>query len=127
MRLVILETPYAGDIERNVAYARLCLRDCLARGESPIASHLLFTQPGVLDDANPDERALGIAAGHAWYRVASLCAAYVDFGMSEGMQRGLAVARAKRVRIETRRLWPCEMDAVSGEHEEAATKTGVVS
>lgn len=106
MKLVILETPYAGDIERNLAYARLCLRDCLARGESPIASHLLLTQPGVLDDADPDERALGIAAGHAWYRVASLCAAYVDYGISDGMKRGFMTARAKRVPIELRRLWP---------------------
>ena len=34
MRLVILESPYAGDIERNVAYARACLRDSLLRGEA---------------------------------------------------------------------------------------------
>lgn len=114
MKLVILETPYAGDVERNVAYARLCLRDCLARGESPIASHLLFTQPGVLEDQNPDERAVGIAAGHAWYRAASLCAAYVDFGISDGMRRGFEVATAKRVPIELRRLWP------EGETEPAA-------
>jgi hypothetical protein len=28
-RLVILESPYAGDVEANVAYARRCLRDSL--------------------------------------------------------------------------------------------------
>ena len=66
MRLVILESPYAGDIERNVAYARECIRDCLLRGESPIASHLLFTQPGILRDDVPAERHLGIAAGLVW-------------------------------------------------------------
>ena len=65
MRLVILESPYAGDIERNVAYARECIRDCLLRGESPIASHLLFTQPGILRDDVPAERELSIAAGHS--------------------------------------------------------------
>ena len=31
MRLVILESPYAGDVELNVAYARDCLHDCLMR------------------------------------------------------------------------------------------------
>lgn len=31
MKLIILETPYAGDIEANIAYARACLRDCLMR------------------------------------------------------------------------------------------------
>ena len=37
MRLVIVESPYAGDVEANVAYARACLRDALpaARRRSP--------------------------------------------------------------------------------------------
>ena len=63
MRRVILESPYAGDVDRNVAYARACLRDSLLRGEAPIASHLLFTQPGVLDDQIPNERQMGISRG----------------------------------------------------------------
>ena len=44
---VILESPYAGDIERNVKYARMAVRDSLSRGEAPIASHLLYTQEGI--------------------------------------------------------------------------------
>ena len=40
MKLVILESPYAGDVEANVEYARACVRDSLSRGEAPIASHL---------------------------------------------------------------------------------------
>src|SRR5690606_21487830 len=40
-RRVIVESPYAGDVETHVAYARAALRDCLSRGEAPIASHLL--------------------------------------------------------------------------------------
>lgn len=85
MRLVILESPYAGDVERNVAYARACMADSLSRGEAPLASHLLYTQPGVLDDGKPDERALGIAAGLAWRRGADLAAFYTDLGWSRGM------------------------------------------
>lgn len=46
MRRVIVESPYAGEVEANVTYARACVRDCVLRGEAPIASHLLFTQPG---------------------------------------------------------------------------------
>ena len=42
MRLVIIESPYAGDIEANVVSARACVRDSLSRGEAPIASHLLY-------------------------------------------------------------------------------------
>ena len=56
MRLVIIESPYAGDIEKNVEYARACVRDSLSRGEAPIASHLLYTQPGILKDEIPSER-----------------------------------------------------------------------
>lgn len=85
MKLVVLESPYAGDVERNVAYARAAMRDCLSRGEAPIASHLLYTQEGVLDDDIPGERARGIAAGLEWARVAEAVVFYVDRGWSRGM------------------------------------------
>lgn len=42
MRRVVIESPYAGDVERNVRYARASLSDCLRRGEAPLASHLLY-------------------------------------------------------------------------------------
>ena len=70
MRRVIVESPYAGDVATNIAYARAAVRDCLMRGEAPIASHLLFTQPGILDDDVADERRLGIEAGLSWLDVA---------------------------------------------------------
>lgn len=89
MRLVIVESPYAGDVERNIRYARACLADCLARGESPLASHLLYTQPGVLDDTKPEERAKGIAAGFAWRCMAEATVFYVDLGMSRGMTQAM--------------------------------------
>ena len=60
MRLVYVESPYAGDVERNVQYARACLADCLRRGEAPFASHLLYTQEGILDDLIEGERMKGI-------------------------------------------------------------------
>lgn len=50
---VIIESPYAGDVDANLTYLRACLRDCLLRGEAPFASHGLYAQPGVLDDAIP--------------------------------------------------------------------------
>lgn len=89
MRLVILESPFAGDVEANTAYARACVRDCLEQDESPIASHLLFTQPGILLDGIPGERARGIAAGLEWYKVASAAVFYLDRGMSIGMALAL--------------------------------------
>ena len=85
MKKVILESPYAGDIERNTKYARLCVRDSLLRGESPIASHLLYTQDGILDDDIPIERTRGINAGLAWILVADKHVFYIDYGYSKGM------------------------------------------
>ncbi|MBD8556887.1 hypothetical protein IFT84_20465 [Rhizobium sp. CFBP 8762] len=103
-RLVILESPYAGDVLTNETYGRECLRDCLRRGEAPIASHLLYTQPGVLDDDVPDERALGIAAGLAWGRVADATVVYTDRGISKGMLEGIEHAKDAGRPIEYRVL-----------------------
>ncbi len=101
---VILETPYAGDIEGNLAYLRACMRDCLQRGEAPFASHGLYTQPGVLRDSVPAERELGIRAGFAWRRVATRTVAYTDRGISHGMQLGIDDALAMGHLVEYRTL-----------------------
>lgn len=104
IRRVIVESPYAGDVERNAAYARAALADCLRRGEAPFASHLLYTQPGVLDDDVPEERAWGIEAGLAWGSVADATVVYGDLGTSRGMEYGIAAAEAAGRPIEYRLL-----------------------
>ncbi len=86
---VVIESPFAGDVERNIEYARRCLADSLARGEAPFASHLLYTQPGVLDDTIPEERKNGMYAGFEWGSQADLCAVYKDLGVSPGMEEGI--------------------------------------
>jgi hypothetical protein len=93
MRLVIIESPYAGDVETNVAYARAAVRDSLLCGEAPIASHLLYTQPGILDDAISSERQHGIDAGLAWRTVAQATVVYTDLGVTKGMKYGIAAGR----------------------------------
>ena len=104
MRRVILESPYAGDIEANVAYARACMHDCLTRGEAPFASHLLYTQPGVLRDDSVEERRLGIFAGLVWGEVADATVVYTDRGISSGMRFGIARALAQGRMVEYRKL-----------------------
>lgn len=86
---VIIESPYAGDVERNESYARLCMKDCFERGEAPFASHLLYTQPNVLDDTIPLERTLGIDAGLVWGACADKTVVYGDLGLSKGMKYGI--------------------------------------
>jgi hypothetical protein len=104
MRLVIVESPYAGDVEANVEYARACVRDSLSRGEAPIASHLLYTQPGILRDDDPLERAWGIDAGLAWRKVAEATVVYTDRGISPGMHFGIEAALAAGRPVEYRSL-----------------------
>jgi hypothetical protein len=104
VKLVILESPYAGDIEANIEYARACVRDSLLRGEAPIASHLLYTQPGILDDDIQSERAMGIDAGLAWRRVAEISVVYTDRGISRGMEYGIRAAEEAGNKVEYRTL-----------------------
>lgn len=104
MTRVILDSPFAGDVERNIEYARKCVRDSLLRGESPIASHLLYTQPGILNDDIPEERQKGIDAGLAWKLVAEKHVFYVDYGMSHGMKYAMSQAEKNGIPIEKRTI-----------------------
>jgi hypothetical protein len=103
-RRVVLESPYSGDTETNIAYARRALLDSLSHGEAPIASHLLYTQ--VWDDADPQQRAAGMRAGWAWIRrdVIDALVAYTDLGISKGMSAGIEVAEAYGVPVEFRKI-----------------------
>lgn len=101
---VILESPYAGDIERNIEYAKQCVRDSLLRGEAPIASHLLYTQPGILNDNIPEERKHGIDAGLAWRTVAQKHVFYIDYGYSTGMLYAKEQAIKNNIPIEERKI-----------------------
>ncbi len=110
MRLVILETPYAATlthtVEDHIKYLRACMRDCLACGEAPFASHALYTQPGVLDDTKPGERKLGMLAGDCWRDVADKTVVYVDLGISRGMQEAIEHCQRLGEQIEYRNLGP---------------------
>lgn len=113
MKLVILESPFApfeiADIKRteeqNIEYARACVRHSLSQGEAPIASHLLYTQPGILNDYVPSERQWGIDAGLAWKQVAQGSVVYVDFGITRGMQYGIDAAREAGLQVEYRYIY----------------------
>lgn len=104
MRLVIIESPYAGDVQKNVEYARACVADSLQRGEAPIASHLLYTQEGILNDDDQRQRNQGIGAGLAWLSKADATVVYVDLGLSEGMMQGMRAAIKRGVPVECRIL-----------------------
>lgn len=107
-RLVILETPYRGnnyeDLEGNIKYARECVADCLKRGEAPLAFHILYTQEGILDDKNPEERKFGIESAAEWAKHADATVVYTDRGISEGMKSGIELAKKEGRAVEFRSL-----------------------
>lgn len=101
-RLVLIESPYAGDVEANVAYALRCVKDCIDRGEAPIAGHLMYTS--VLDDTDPEQRALGIECHLAFHQAKIKTVVYVDHGISPGMQKGIDHAHAESTHVEYRSI-----------------------
>lgn len=70
MRLIVVESAFASNDrytqEENVTFARAVCRYITLQGDAPFASHLFYTQPGILDDSLLGEREHGIAAGLAW-------------------------------------------------------------
>jgi hypothetical protein len=108
MPCVIIESPYQGNIERNVKYARRCMKDSLDRSESPFLSHLLYTQ--VLDDTNLVERTKGINANFDWIAYADYTAVYIDYGVSDGMIEGINEAQKHNKHLFFRRIGKNEED-----------------
>lgn len=103
-RRVLVESPYAGDVSANIIYARRATKDCLVRSEIPFTPHLLYTQEGILNDNIPEERKLGIEAGLAWGKVCDASVAYIDYGISHGMQYGIDRAKQEGRPVEIREI-----------------------
>ena len=61
MKLIYVASPYAGDVEKNVEYAKQACRTVMESGHAFFAPHLLY--PSVLDDLVPEERQAGIEMG----------------------------------------------------------------
>ena len=104
MRLVIVETPFDADrVEEHTNYLHLCLRDCLMRGEAPLAA-AAYRQPNIVNNADPWERRLAIYAGTEWAATAEATIVYSDFGITAEMQEGIACADGLGRVIEYRKL-----------------------
>lgn len=101
--LVVIESPYRGDIHKNTVYARMCLLDSIKRGETPFMSHLLYTQ--VLDE-KPENRDLGISMNLQVIEAAGKLAVYTDLGVSEGMSEAIVAAQSIHLPIEYREINP---------------------
>lgn len=88
MMLVLVESPFRGDEERNVQFCRNVCRAMVLEGKNPYASHLFF--PQFLDDEIPAERDLGITLGLEWGDRA--IDVYFCLRPNEGMSNGMQYA-----------------------------------
>ncbi len=106
MTPVVIESPYAGNVKLNLHYLDLCILDCIKRGETPYASHKMLTT--ALDDADEEDRSVGITAGRAMAVSIRLhggtVAFYVDLGNSTGMRAAVRFYESAGIRYETRTL-----------------------
>lgn len=81
-KMIVVESPLAGDTERNKRFAAWCCRAVWeVERVVAIASHLIC--PQYLDDRVPEERAAGMALKVCW--IGDTHWLFVDLGQSEGM------------------------------------------
>ena len=91
--LVMYESPYAGDVEANLEYARRRCREILEIFPYfvIVAPHLYY--PTILNDDDPSERERGLRACHTLRQVCGIVLFDVHNpgrpGYSSGMQRAL--------------------------------------
>lgn len=98
-KLVYIASPYAGDVEGNVEFAKAACRYAAAKGYTPVAVHLMY--PRFLDDRVPKEREAGLKMGR---RVLAACEEIWLCGerMSAGMKA--EEAEAKRLGLPIRKV-----------------------
>lgn len=94
--LVYVCSPYRGEVERNVAYAKGLTRKVLDYGYTPVTPHLYLAQ--VLDDNDPKERGLGLIAGMELLKKCNYILVGSKYGISEGMHQEVMLARAAGVK-----------------------------
>lgn len=92
-RLVYIASPYAGDVERNVAFAKDACRYAASQGCTPVAVHLLY--PQFLNDRVPQEREAGLKMGR---RVLAACDEFWLCG--EKLSTGMRAEKAEAERLE---------------------------
>lgn len=107
MKFAIIESPFAPrdktlkadsvdykfEVQQNQDYARRASHILLTEfNTAPFASHLLYTQPFILDDTIEAERNLGISAGLELAKRADMSAVFYDLGISSGMVWGIKSA-----------------------------------
>ena len=99
MKLIYVASPYAGDVEKNVEYAKQACRTVMESGHACFSPHLLY--PSILDDAVPEERQAGIEMG---LTLLHRCDELWTFGPVASSGKQAEIAEAERLHIPVRRM-----------------------
>lgn len=99
MKLVYICSPFAGDIENNLWFARAACRYAADQGCAPLAVHLLY--PQILNDADPVEREAGIQMG---LRVLASCDELWICGERTSQGMSCEIAEAQQLSIPIRNI-----------------------
>lgn len=98
-KLVYICSPYAGDIQQNVEFAKAACRYAMEQNCTPVAVHLLY--PQFLDDHDPVQRVAGLRMGHRVLEVCDelcLCGSRISTGMT------MELREAKKLGIPVREI-----------------------
>lgn len=102
-KLVYIASPYAGDVETNVQFAKAACRYAIEQGATPVAAHLLY--PQIISDDIPEEREAGLRMG---LRVLEACDEIWLCGgrITQGMRAELATAESFELPVRRIRKIP---------------------
>ena len=98
-KLVYIASPYAGDVPKNIEFAKAACRYAMRQNCTPVAVHLLY--PQFLDDNDLVQRSAGLTMGH---RVLLACDELWVCG--ERISSGMAaeITEAKKLGIPVREV-----------------------
>jgi len=115
MKVIYIASPYAGDVEKNIEFAKRACRHVITEGHAFFAPHLLY--PQFLNDADPAERQAGLSMGLA---VLPHCDELWCYGnrISQGMH--LEIEEAERLGIPVCRVMLQENGIAVGGIENSA-------
>lgn len=97
MKKIYVCSPYRGEIEKNIKYARNICRAIALEGNIPVAPHIYFTQ--FLDDEIEEERRIAMKMN---LELIKNCDEILICGdnISEGMKEEISFAEENKIKIK---------------------------
>lgn len=97
MKAAYICSPFRGAETRNIEYAKEITRAAIKQGYAPITPHLYITK--CLNDRIPEQRERGISVGIALLDVCEIVIVGTDYGISDGMQNEIKIAKEKGIQV----------------------------